>query len=371
MGNTEILVWTIVSTAVFAVLGGVLTMTPPDYSVQRVLFSLAAIYLMGLAARLSLLPGWPLWVRLIGAFVVFGGIGCGWVKSFDWLSGRENTNVISSPLVTQADKSAEKIESQKAIQPFSWAWNLLTAEQTSQIVSKLFAEGRPDTVTVSAVATGGANLAGNLDEAFGRAKWGHFMRGSAPAIELIENIVVGPDSASARIIKDALESAGLPVTIRNLKMMAKDASPDVIVGVKPVPFPLTSVLLNETKELGQKLKDISSDILAFAADRVREEGLLPPRQSYSQDISGISKMHQRGAAFSQETHALYNMKFGNRATPYLAQLQTMGIILPLSLQRSESRHAGLGKWFATVGDLLVQGQIQEARTVGKIGRAHV
>jgi hypothetical protein len=303
----------------------------------------ASIFVLPFVARLDVIPR-ILWTAL---FASVAGLG---LYQLRW----------TDPVIVVSSQT----EPLKSEQIFSWIWDPLTAEQTSQIVSKLYADGRPHSVTISSMAASGSTLAQGIDEVFGRAKWTHFLRASAPTTELIEGIVIGPDSAAARIIKDALESVGLPVTIRDLKTMAKDSPPDVIVGVKPVPVPLTPVLRDEAQGLGQKLKDLSGDILVFAADRVREEGLLPPRESYAPDSDGAGKWFQRGVNFSNETEALYAMKFGDRATPYLIQLQNMGVMLPFHLQHVEGRPTGLGKWFSAVGDLLVQGKIQEARTVG-------
>ena len=92
--------------------------------------------------------------------------------------------------------------------------------------------------------------------------------------------------------------------------------------------------------------------------------MLPSRENYSPDPKGLLQWVKRGSSFGDETESLYKTKFSSRASPYLTQLGNIGIALPFGLQNAESTPERLGKWFGVVGDWLVRGEIDEARTVG-------
>ena len=247
---------------------------------------------------------------------------------------------------------------------FSWVWDAITAEEANILVDKLSLVGS-HSVMVYSVSPASRNLATSLDEAFDRAKWKHYLRVGPPIAGMVVGICVAPDGAIAKIVKDSIEATtSHKVTIRNLKGVGDNSVTEVIVGVKPVPSPIPPELQSEVIAMGKELIKLSEDIMLYSADRKREEGLLPPRESYPKDLDGGRKWFERGISFGNETESLYNAKFSRRVSPYLAQLGNMGIALPFFLQHTESRPEQLGKWFATVGDWLVRGDIEGARAVG-------
>lgn len=249
-------------------------------------------------------------------------------------------------------------------QQFSWSWAALSEKEVNILVSKLSLIGQ-HSINLYAVSPASRNLATSLDEAFARAGWKQYLSAGPPIAGMVVGICVAQDGVAATAIKEYIEtSTAHKVSIRNLRGANTNGTLELVIGVKPIPSPIPLELKDEIATLGQKLKSISSEILIFSADRKREEALLPNRESYSSDINDVSQWHQRGISFGNETKSLYHIKFSGHTSPYLAQLINMGIGLPFFLQNAESRPEILGKWFAVVGDLLVRGEIDEARNVG-------
>jgi len=201
-------------------------------------------------------------------------------------------------------------------------------------------------------------LARSLDDVFGRAHWRHHLVISPPH-EPIVGICVS-DNPAGLVIKDNIEVVtNQSIDVRNLSGFIAG----LIIGVKPVPSPLPPELRAEAADLGERLKQLSSEVATFAVDRTREEELLPKRGSYPADDGGAEKHWEASVTFNETTKSLYNARF-SRATTYLGELANMGITLPFFLQNSEGRPAKLALWFDTVGDLLVNGKINEARVLG-------
>jgi hypothetical protein len=208
-------------------------------------------------------------------------------------------------------------------------------------------------------------IAASFKSVFERAKWG---LQPMPQLHSIYGGVTGlahyPNNDIGKTLKSAVEAhTNLKINFVALRHASASESSMFIIGAKPLPEPMPADVKKDLSELGQKLKDFSASIIAFAADRQREEALLPARETYSPDIEGNKKWFERGVAFSNETESLLAQRFP-QSSFFLGQLEIIGIEMPFGVHTSKSRPTRIGKWFNLVGSYLEQGQIEEARIKG-------
>jgi len=99
--------WAVLGSIIILLIGigfGVMSMTPPDFTIARICFSVAAailtfktaVWLVGLTAGKS--------ERVVAAFLIFGVIGAAWIWSYSWVSSRKP----KPPVSTEAGKDDEK-----------------------------------------------------------------------------------------------------------------------------------------------------------------------------------------------------------------------------------------------------------------------
>jgi hypothetical protein len=116
----------------------------------------------------------------------------------------------------------------------------------------------------------------------------------------------------------------------------------------------------EIQQFGQKLVNLSSDILSFTGDRNKNE---PSLANASRD--DIQKTWAEGVRYRQETANLVAQRFGGRILRAMALLKSMGIDAPWIVQTSMSSEPSvLAKWMAAMGELLSRGKIEEAIKTG-------
>jgi hypothetical protein len=257
-------------------------------------------------------------------------------------------------------------ETSKAIiEPkFSWVWEPLTENEIEAIAAYLRNSSKA-TVTMTFNARASGQMAASFARVFERAGWG---LQPMPQLHTIYGGLTGlshsPNNDIGKSLKSAVEArTNLRVNFVALRHASASESSMFIIGAKPPPTPLPPDIKKDLNELGQKLKETGSAIVAFAMDRQREEALLPSRESYSPDTGGARKSWERSVAFSRETEALLAQRF-QQSSFLLGQLEIIGVEMPFQVQTAQSRPARIGKWFNLVGSYLEQGQVEEARIKG-------
>ena len=101
--------WGVLGTAAVVLIGigfGVMSMTPPDFVIARICFTLAAAILVTKTAVWLVQLGAGKWECVSAAFLIFGIIGAAWVWSYTWVEHRESSLLSSQhqPVVTAAPK---------------------------------------------------------------------------------------------------------------------------------------------------------------------------------------------------------------------------------------------------------------------------
>jgi hypothetical protein len=111
----------------------------------------------------------------------------------------------------------------------------------------------------------------------------------------------------------------------------------------------------EMQKFGQGLMDLSTDIMAFAADRQSHE----PQWPSPPDAKDTQTRFYEFEKYPQETLSLFHERFSGRVTSDIARLQELGITSPWGLLISDEPRA-YGKWFGAMGHFLTNNDLQGA-----------
>jgi hypothetical protein len=129
----------------------------------------------------------------------------------------------------------------------------------------------------------------------------------------------------------------------------------------------------DAKELGEKLGDLSREILGFCSDREREYSdrareashIYSGNDQMKYSWNEVMKRDEDRSRFNNETASLFDERFGSNILHNMLLLSELGVKTPFCVKAAMGqRPVGVGKWLGAIGRLLRDGKLDEAIKTG-------
>lgn len=312
-----------------------------------------------------------------GTFILVAGTTPGlffadeWRRHHDWLfTGQARLVVILIGLVVIAvpiylrnfrNESNTKSASVSAQSVEWWEWPTLSDIEINLLCAQLNNYNPSRDIWVSGYSSS-IGLRDSFHVAFARLGWNHHVLADARMIHRPTiGVSISPSSADADTLKRAIETC-LNIGVQLTAPHAPGAQTMLIVGARPLPVPLPQSAKDEISDLGRRMVKLSGEIYEFSSDRegLHQKTYKPPEPAAGVS-AGLSEWREH-RAFTNESEAIYERKYGVRAKALLVELERIAVGLPFPMSVTSSNFKPIAKWFGVIGELITQLQMNDARS---------